>query len=229
MPPTDNAPTPFAIGLSVPPIRVEARQISRHFGQEAVIRGFSRTFRAGTISAILGPNGSGKSTLLSLLSGMMAPTEGEIRYFLNDRPLSPEILYRYVSWAHPSLQLDHVLSLREAMELHRRFKPFIDGRSPHEVIETLGLAPYSERTLDRFSSGMLQRVKLGVAILSDTPLLLLDEPCTHLDRENVDRYHRLLETHGRDRTVVIASNYRADDIALCEEEDRVELVPKGEE
>lgn len=209
------------------PIQVTLEQASRRFGDEVIIRDLTYRFGPGDAYAVLGPNGSGKSTMIALLAGMLDPTAGTVSYNRGGETMDPEQLYRFVSLAAPYLHLDGVLTLREAFDMHASFKPFRKSVDPAGAIEKLGLHPHRDKALKDLSSGMLQRVRLGLAIFTDTPLLLLDEPCTNLDRENVRLYHELISEHGKDRTLIVASNYREEDVAFCREEHCLHLPGKG--
>ena len=75
-----------------------------------------------------------------------------------------------------------------------------------EIIEYIGLEKATHKYISNFSSGMKQRVKLAQAIFADTPILLLDEPCTNLDKEGIDLYHRMISDFCNDKIIIVASN-----------------------
>ena len=189
--------------------------IAKHFGREVVFTGISVDLSSGSRTAILGPNGSGKSTLLQVIGGAIIPTGGSLVHRLNGRDLDQEEVYRHVSIAAPYLGLYEDLSLRQTVEFHARFKPFRNGMTPVDVARTAYLEHALEKPVLHFSSGMKQRLKLALAILSDTPLLLLDEPASNLDAEAVAWYRSLLQQHLTGRTLVVASNRQAAEHDLC--------------
>jgi ABC-type multidrug transport system ATPase subunit len=98
------------------------------------------------------------------------------------------------------------LTLKEFLAFHFSFKKIIPGMSVDDIISLAGLGSASDKALTDFSSGMKQRVKLAQAIFSDTPALLLDEPCTNLDDEGVSQYRSWIAAHGKNRLVIVASN-----------------------
>lgn len=196
-------------------MRVTLLKVAKHFGREAVIRDLSHVFEPGSRTAILGPNGSGKSTLLQLVAGSMQPTTGEVRHGSNDGAIDPEEVYRHVSIASPYLNLYEDLTLREAIETHARFKPLRNGIDAREVARIAYLVEHWEKPVRNFSSGMKQRLKLALAILNDTPLLLLDEPASNLDARAVAWSQDLLSAHLDDRTLVVASNRQEAETHLC--------------
>lgn len=189
--------------------------IAKHFGREVVFRGVSVALSSGSRTAILGPNGSGKSTLLQVIGGALSATEGSIVHRHQGRVLPQEEVYRHVSIAAPYLGLYEDLSLREVLEFHVRFKPLRGGLSPADVARIAYLEKAMDKPVLHFSSGMKQRLKLALAILSDTALLLLDEPASNLDAEAIAWYRRLLREHAADRTLVIASNRQEAEHDLC--------------
>lgn len=177
---------------------------------------------------ILGGNGSGKSTLLQVISGFVAPTEGEVVYTLNNKTIAPEQVQRYISLASPYLQLIEEFTLIEMAEHAARFKPFANQLSPSEFIRQIQLTGASHKTIREFSSGMKQRLKLGLALLSDTPLILLDEPLSNLDKDGIRWYQSMIDTHTQNRTVIVCSNAIEQEYAFCNQEINVmDYKPKS--
>jgi ABC-type multidrug transport system ATPase subunit len=194
---------------------LQLTNIAKHFGREVVFHGVSLSLASGSRTAILGPNGSGKSTLLQVIGGALVPTEGSITHRLHGRDLAQEEVYRHVSIAAPYLGLYEDLSLGQAVEFHARFKPFRPGISTADVARIAYLEHALGKPVLNFSSGMKQRLKLALAILSDTPLLLLDEPASNLDAEAIAWYRSLLNAHLEGRTLLVASNRQAAEHDLC--------------
>lgn len=196
-------------------MEIHLQDIAKHFGREVVFQGVTLSLSAGSRTAILGPNGSGKSTLLQVIGGAIIPTGGTIEHRLGDRVLPQEEVYRHVSIAAPYLGLYEDLSLRQTIDFHARFKPFRKGVSLADVARIAYLEQALEKPVLHFSSGMKQRLKLALAILSDTPLLLLDEPASNLDSDAIAWYRNLLQTHIEGRTLLVASNRQAAEHDLC--------------
>lgn len=126
-----------------------------------------------------------------------------------------EAWHKHVSLCAPGIELIEELTLREAVDFHFRFKVFLPGIDARKLIEETGLERSQDKMLADFSSGMRQRVKLALAIFSNTPVLLLDEPCTNLDDAGVGQYRDWAERFGRDRLIVVASN-DAREYSFCE-------------
>ncbi|MBX2973533.1 MAG: ABC transporter ATP-binding protein [Flavobacteriales bacterium] len=196
-------------------MRIALQHIGKHFGREVVFQGVTMDLRSGSRTAILGPNGSGKSTLLQVIGGAIIPTHGGIIHRIGDQVVPQEEAYRYVSIAAPYLGLYEELSLEQAIAFHARFKPLLPGFGVKEVARTAYLENALHKSVQHFSSGMKQRLKLALAILSDTPLLLLDEPTSNLDAEAIGWFGKVLAEHVGQRTLVVASNRQAAEYALC--------------
>jgi len=196
-------------------MRVTLQQVSKSFGRETVIKDVDRVFEPGSRTAILGPNGSGKSTLLQLIGGFSIPTKGTITHELNGKVIEQEHVYRHISIAAPYMSLYEELSLGEAIASHRRFKSLRGNLSVEEVARIAMLEKHLEKPVRDFSSGMKQRLKLALAVLSDTSLLLLDEPMSNLDTKGSAWYAELMAAHSTARTLVVASNRQEAEIAMC--------------
>ncbi|MCU0450150.1 MAG: ATP-binding cassette domain-containing protein [Bernardetiaceae bacterium] len=177
--------------------------LGQKYGTQWLFSGLDYTFVPGQRYAITGHNGSGKSTLLKILAGMQPPTTGQITYQQAGRALPAEQVFAQVAFAAPYLDLIEEMTLAEAVAFHHRFKPLRLAQA--DFIEHLGLAPFRQRLLKQFSSGMKQKVKLGLALYSQNPVLLLDEPTANLDRANTDWYLQEIQ-HAPQPLVVICSN-----------------------
>lgn len=196
-------------------MEVILRNITKRYGREVIFQNVDRTFTPGSRTAILGPNGSGKSTLLQLIAGAITPTSGTAEYRWHGKIIPEEEVYRYVSIASPYLGLYEDLGLMQVIEFHARFKPFLPGITPTEVARIAYLDHGLKKQVVQFSSGMKQRLKLALAILSDTRLLLLDEPASNLDREAIGWFRELLAGYLGDRTLMIASNRQPLEHDIC--------------
>lgn len=189
--------------------------ITKHFGREVVFQGLTLELASGSRTAILGPNGSGKSTLLQLIGGAIIPTEGTITHVAGEHLIPQEEVYKKISIAAPYLGLYEELSLEQAITFHTRFKPLLHGLRVEDVARIAYLEKALHKQVSHFSSGMKQRLKLALAMLSDTPLLLLDEPASNLDSDAIDWYRAVLREYIGQRTLVVASNRQAMEHDLC--------------
>lgn len=194
-------------------MNITLKNIGKRFNKEWVFRNINYDFTSGNAHAVLGTNGSGKSTLLQITSGSASPTEGIITY-----SISEEILFKKIAYAAPYLELPEEMTWKEAITFHNQFKSFIEGLSETTVLELSGLTGSSDKQIRNFSSGMKQRAKLTLAILSSAPMLLLDEPTSNLDAHAVKWYQMLVEKYGKDRTIIVCSNYNKDEYSFCTKE-----------
>ncbi len=185
---------------------LQAKDIAKRYGFEWIFEGFGFDFHTNGSYAITGGNGSGKSTLLQILSGSLTPSKGSLAYTHLGNNVPIDKVYQYIGLAAPYLEVIEEFSLIELLQYHFRFKQARNNLSIPQIIEILFLENAQHKYIKQYSSGMKQRVKLGLAVLSDTPLLLLDEPTTNLDQNGVNWYRQLISEHTQDRTLLIASN-----------------------
>lgn len=187
-------------------MKVSLTDAGKRFNRDWIFRHLTYTFEEGNSYAIVGPNGSGKSTLLQLLSGAMQASEGKCEWSDADGPLINDEVYNYVSICAPYLEVVEEMTLKEFLEFHHHFKPFLPSLDINCIISRVGLDEARNKQIRFFSSGMRQRVKLAQAFFSDAPLLLLDEPCTNLDATGIQLYHQLIKEYCANRLVIVSSN-----------------------
>ena len=133
-------------------------------------------------------------------------TSGAIQYQSGTTQIIEEQWFRSLALATPYLELPEEFTLSEVLSFHFQFKNPLQQLSNAEILEVLGLEKHKSKTLSQFSSGMKQRVKLALAIFSEVPFLLLDEPTTNLDKQGVTWYLDLIQQFSQDRIVMICSN-----------------------
>ncbi len=198
-------------------MEISLHQLGKRYRFEWIFKDLDFEFKAGSHYAILGSNGSGKSTLMKVLSGHLTPSKGKIQHIRNNVLIPPNEVYLNLSFAAPYIELIEEYTLREALDFHRKFKPFLNDMRSDEVLEIISLPKNNQhKDIRFFSSGMKQRLKLAMAILSDTSLLLLDEPTTNLDTKGMDWYLGLIEKFKGNRTIIVASNEERD-YGFCDE------------
>jgi ABC-type multidrug transport system ATPase subunit len=178
----------------------------KRYNREWIFRGLTYEFTDADAYAITGNNGSGKSTLLQIIAGAVQHSEGKVDFINADKTIAAEQHHQYLSIAAPYLELPEEMTLVEFLEFHQSFKSFLPSVTTKSIIHLLGLEKASNKQLRNFSSGMKQRVKLAQAILSDVPVVLLDEPCTNLDADGISLYHKLINENCSNRLVIVSSN-----------------------
>ena len=219
---------------------ISLSDVSKRFNRDWIFRKFSYTFTSEHSYAITGPNGSGKSTLLQVIAGAIALSEGEIEYRVGSqqsgvgsgeekagwaksevrnptgRVIVPaDLAYQYISLAAPYLEVIEEMTAVEFLDFHRKFKPLIRDCTIQQILSIVGLEKAGKKQIRYYSSGMKQRIKLAQAIFSDTPVVLLDEPCTNLDEEGTRLYSHLISHYCKNRVVIVSSN-DSQEYGFCE-------------
>ena len=185
-------------------MKISLKNIGKKFNKDWLFKNLNYTFNINESYAITGLNGSGKSTLLQIISGFVMPTEGEI--LTDEIQLVDEHFYKKNSIATPYLELIEEMTATEFLNFHLQFKKYINNISTKEILEQVQLANAAQKQIRYFSSGMKQRLKLAQAFFSDTSILLLDEPCTNLDKQGIALYHQLIKNYSSNRLIIICSN-----------------------
>jgi ABC-type multidrug transport system ATPase subunit len=156
---------------------------------------------------ITGYNGSGISTLLLIMAGFVTPTMGNIKWVdENEKEIEREKVFQYFSLCSPSLELFDDLTLAELVDRHFSFRKMLDGFKVTEFKEICGLDAHWNKQVGTFSSGMKQRVKIALAVLTESKVVLLDEPAMNLDARSVEWYYQLIHSYLNNRLLVVATN-----------------------
>lgn len=178
--------------------------LGKRFQYNWIFRNLSLHIPQNTSMAIIGNNGSGKSTLLKCISGILPYNEGDIIYKDNKSIIQPAEVYKQITSAAPYLELIEELTLDELFDFHQNFKSISISL---EEFKNLTLLQSTKNKLIRdFSSGMKQRIKLGLAIYSNSNCLLLDEPTSNLDTQGIDWYLQAINGVLNTKTIIISSN-----------------------
>ncbi len=187
-------------------MKICLNNISKRYQQNWIIKDLSLEIQDGSSLAILGNNGSGKSSLLRIIASMQSATKGAITYTHQQEQIEPNAIYNMLSYAAVGMQLIEEFTLSELLSFHFSFKKSINQLRVEEIITILDMKNVQSKLVGDFSSGMKQRVKLAQAIFTDAPLLLLDEPCSNLDKHGIAQYQEWIATYQNNRTIIIASN-----------------------
>ncbi|MDO9511862.1 MAG: ABC transporter ATP-binding protein [Bacteroidales bacterium] len=197
---------------------IKLQNCGKRYNFEWIFRGISLDLESGHRQAILGSNGSGKSTLLQIISSRSIASEGSVEFFDNSELIETDKVYRHITLSAPYLELPEEFTLRELLDFHFSLKSPYNDLTPEEITEILRLKSSRNKPLRYYSSGMKQRVKLGLAILTRSDLLLLDEPCTNLDKAGMEWYRNLVETYANGRIIVVCSNHQAIEYDFCDKQ-----------
>ena len=176
----------------------QLESIGKQFRGQWLFQNLNTRIEPGAGLAITGPNGSGKSTLLLCLAELVRPDLGQVQW--SEPPKGRPAL------AAPSMELPGEFRLGELLDFHFGLNPILAGFDPFLELEASGLRASSSLQIRHFSSGMTQKLRLVLALLSDSSLLLLDEPHSHLDTHGQTWFQALLPKVSHNRCLVIASN-----------------------
>ncbi len=196
-------------------IRIVLNNISKKFGREWIFKNISIEIKPAEKWVVLGGNGSGKSTFLQLLSGYITPDAGQLSFLNENITLSSDAIPYYVSFASPYLQFNEELTLGELVSHLTLFRKYHASMDKQQIAQILELDKHTNLPLKNFSSGMKQRVKLGLAILDTAPVLLLDEPASNLDANSIKWYQQMIKLYAKEKTIVVCSNEIADEFSFC--------------
>ena len=202
-------------------MKISLSETGKRYNRDWIFRKFSFQFKDHHSYAITGPNGSGKSTLLQVIAGAIAASEGHISYQNERGPVEGDLAFQFISLAAPYLELIEEMTVTELLNFHQSFKPFLSSTSIPSIIKIVGLEKAANKQIRYYSSGMKQRVKLAQAIFSDTPCVLLDEPCTNLDANGIEMYLQLVEEYCQSRMVIVSSN-DPQEYGFCQE--RIDIM-----
>jgi ABC-type multidrug transport system ATPase subunit len=203
-------------------IVIHAEKLGKRFNREWVFRNLNLSFHSGKSYAVTGPNGSGKSTLLQILSGIIPLSEGNLSYQENSNIISGDDFYKYISIAAPYQELIEEFTLMEMINFHLKFRTFKSRMNAEEFVKKVFMASSQNKEIRNFSSGMKQRLKLGMALFTDSPVLLLDEPTSNLDSHGINWYLSEINNQLQDRLVIICSNQKYE-YDFCDEVVRLEV------
>jgi len=179
----------------------------KRFNRDWIFRNLTYVFEQGRFYAVTGPNGSGKSTLLQCIAASTQLNEGVIEYRQTSNTLiATENIFSQLAIVAPYLEVIEEMTACEFLRFHSSFKPLIATISIDQILEIIGLQNAINKQIRFYSSGMKQRIKLAQAIFADTPILLLDEPCTNLDATGYKLYHQLINDYCSNKIIIVSSN-----------------------
>jgi ABC-2 type transport system ATP-binding protein len=216
-----DVPTRIAVAHGEPAIRV--RSLTKRYGEIVAVDDVSFSLEPGTITGFLGPNGAGKTTTLRLLLGLAEPTAGQALLF-GQRYRELEHPIRHVGAMlesgdfHPARSgRDHLRTLAVAAELPRS--------RVQEVLDLVELEPAADRRVKTYSLGMRQRLGLGVALLGDPELLILDEPANGLDPVGMHWLRGFLRGFSEQGGTVLVSSHVLAEVAQTV--DQIAIIDRG--
>lgn len=197
--------------------KISLQQVGKRFKKDWVFRDFSYDFHQNTAYVIQGSNGSGKSTLLKLIASYLSPTLGKVLYSNHGQNIDIQQIHHHLSIAAPYMELPEEFTPSEILDFHLGFKQLYKPLSAQEFLDYIYLQEARDKPVNQFSSGMKQRLKLGLSICSQSDLLLLDEPTINLDSKGVALYQQMIDDFGKNRIIIVCSNNLKEEYAFCQE------------
>ena len=207
---------------------ITIEHINKSFGAQQVLKDVSLEIPAGQVLGLLGPNGAGKSTLMKILIGLWKADSGSVSvpprigYLPENNPLYEEMYVTEYLRFMASLTASKASGLtgEAGLTAKRSYCTAVN-----ELIERVGLTPERHKHIRELSKGYRQRVGLAQALLGDPQLLILDEPTTGLDPNQLVEIRALIRSLGKDRTVILSTHIMQEVREMC---DRVVILDHGQ-
>lgn len=201
-------------------------QVSKLYGQQKALNQVSFEAKPGEILGFLGPNGAGKSTMMKIITGFLPPSEGQVLVSgidVSEKPLQVKKKIGYLAEQNP---LYYDMYVREFLHfIAGVFKLEKPEARIDELIQMVGLELEQNKKIGALSKGYKQRVGLAQALLQDPDVLILDEPTTGLDPNQLEEIRKLIKKIGQEKTVMLSTHIMQEVEAIC---DRVIIINKGE-
>ena len=202
-------------------IRIE--HLNKHIGKQHVLKDVNLTIGDGEVIGLLGPNGAGKSTLMKIMVGIWDATSGEVQvpksvgFLPEQNPLYEDMYVREY------LRFFVELRTPKSMPLHPT--PYTLHQQVEDLIERVGLTAEANKRVGQLSKGYKQRVGLAQAMIGDPEVLILDEPTTGLDPNQLEDIRALIREMGKDRTVILSTHILQEVKQMCS---RVIIIDHGQ-
>lgn len=203
---------------------IEALNISKIYGKQKALNKVNFSIQSGEIVGFLGPNGAGKSTMMKILTTYLKQNDGEVKvngFNTLENPLEVKNSIGYLP-EHNPLYME--LYVKEYLSFHANIHKISNNRI-EEVIKLVGLTPEKEKKINQLSKGYRQRVGFAAALLHDPEVLILDEPTTGLDPNQLAEIRKLIQEIGKTKTILLSTHIMQEVEAMC---DRVIIINNGE-
>lgn len=205
-------------------VAIDANEVSKHYGTLQAVDRVDLTVREGETFGFLGPNGAGKSTFINMLLDFVKPSDGSLSLFGHDCQRESVAARSRIGVLPEGYSTFDRLTGRQHVEYAIRSKDAADD--PIDVLDRVGIREAADRTASGYSKGMAQRLVLGMALVGEPDLLLLDEPTTGLDPNGASEIREILrEENDRGATIFFSSHILEQVEAVC---DRVAILQDGE-
>ncbi|MCG7856312.1 gliding motility-associated ABC transporter ATP-binding subunit GldA [Flavihumibacter sediminis] len=205
---------------------ISVESLMKVYGQQKAVNNISFTVNKGEIVGFLGPNGAGKSTTMKILTGYLRPDGGKAWVCGTDVQADPLTTKRKIGYLPESNPLYYDMYVREYLHFMADVHSVENKNTRiNDVIAKVGLTPESDKKIGQLSKGYKQRVGLAAALIHDPEILILDEPTTGLDPNQILEIREVIRELGRDKTVLFSSHILQEVEAVCS---RVIIINKGQ-
>jgi ABC-2 type transport system ATP-binding protein len=197
--------------------------LTKKYANQLSLNGVSFELKPGEIVGLLGPNGAGKSTLMKLITGFLQPTSGQI--FFDEQLLSENIKFtqQHLGYLPEHNPLYTEMYVKEYLQFNADIHK-IEKSEIKKVIDKVGLTPEVHKKINQLSKGYRQRIGLAAAILHNPSILILDEPTTGLDPNQLVEIRQLIKELGKDKVMLFSSHILQEVEAVC---DRIIILHQG--
>ena len=203
---------------------IQAAGLRKEYGSTAALRGIDLDIDSGGVVGILGPNGAGKTTLVEIFEGLRQPTSGSVSVLGLDPATQSRKLKERLGVQLQTTALPTELTVREVLRLFASF--YESAQSADAILERVDLEGLAGQKADTLSGGQKQRLVVGIALIHDPELVMLDESTTGLDPKARRDLHQIVrELRDQERTTLLTTHYIEEAEHLC---DRVIMLRQGE-
>jgi ABC-2 type transport system ATP-binding protein len=204
---------------------IEVSHLTKIYGQQKAVNDISFTISKGEIVGFLGPNGAGKSTTMKIITGFLHPDAGEVKVCGIDVTKDPIAVKKKIGYLAELNALYYDMYVREYLGFLAEVHQLENKKEAVEKsIELVGLSPESNKKIGQLSKGYKQRVGLAAALIHDPAVLILDEPTTGLDPNQIIEIREVIKSQGKNKTVLFSSHILQEVESLCE---RVVIIDHG--
>ena len=195
---------------------IEIKNISKLYGEQRALDHVSFSLQKGEIVGLLGPNGAGKSTLMKILTCFIPPTEGDATVCGHSILGDPMPVRRSIGYLSEKNALYTDMYVREFLRFVAGVHKLPGARERvEEMIRLTGLTPEANKQINALSKGYRQRVGLAQALIHDPQVLILDEPTTGLDPNQLEDIRSLIRSLGQDKVVLLSTHIMQEVEAMC--------------
>ena len=204
-------------------MQLHLENVSKSYGDQVILKNLTLRLKKGEIIGFLGPNGAGKTTLMKILTGYLTQWEGSVRFETHDLKKDPQSVQRQLGYLPENNPLYGDMYVKE-------YLLFVGGlygltaMPIEDIAAKVGLEQHLDKKIATLSKGYKQRVGLAAALLHDPQLLILDEPTTGLDPNQLGEIRQLILDLGKEKTIFLSTHILSEVEALC---DRVVILHQG--